>query len=190
MNNSTKHPQKTTQVFNGSLVDGSLPTTSDHLLAMLDAFDIQHSTVTHAPMKTVADAKALRNPSKFGHTKNLFLKNKQHKMWLLTLHEDRHAHLKQIAEMLGTKQLSFASPERLGKYLGVTPGAVSAFSMINDISRQVEFYIDAELLTHQTWHVHPLINTRTTTIERTTLLAFLAKHGIQHTRLKFDIEIN
>ena len=167
------------------LIDGSSPLTSDGLLALLDAEGIRHHTVSHAPMWTVEDAKAIRTPAPHGHTKNLFVRNRKGRMWLLTLHEDRQVDLKTLGVMIGADRLSFASPQRLMQYLGVTPGAVSMFSVLNDVTRVVTCWIDETLLQAPKLHVHPLINTRTTTMDREVLLAFLAKRGYPFEMLRF-----
>jgi Ala-tRNA(Pro) deacylase len=174
------------QVIERRLVDGSAPMTSDELLHLLDKEGIDHHTVEHAPMWTVEDAKALRAPSGFGHTKNLFVRNKKGQMWLLTLHEDRKVDLKAVAKLVGTNRFSFASPERLMRYLGVIPGAVSAFSILNDVHRRVEFFIDEALMRDPALHLHPLVNTRTTTIDRIVLLNFLERKGYPQQVLEFS----
>jgi Ala-tRNA(Pro) deacylase len=171
------------------LIDGSHPLDCSQLLSMLDAGGIAHKTVTHAPMFTVEDAKSLRAPCDYGHTKNLFVRNKKGRMWLLTLHEDRKVDLKTTAQLVGANRFSFASPERLMQYLGVTQGAVSAFSILNDVTHQVQFYIDEALMEAPALHIHPLINTRTTSIDREALLEFLGKHGFQHRILRFGMAI-
>ncbi len=158
---------------------------SDQLIELLESEGIDHQTVDHPPMWTVEDAKALRAPSKFGHTKNLFVRNKKGQMWLLTLHEDRKIDLKLAAKLLGTNRFSFASKQRLMHYLGVIPGAVSAFSLLNDVDQRVQFFIDEALMKDPELHVHPLINTRTTTIDREEMLWFLEKKGHPHQVLAF-----
>ena len=168
------------------LIDGSQPLTSDALLAMLDAEGVAHHTVDHAPMLTVEDAKAIRAPSPYGHTKNLFVRNKKGRMWLLTLHEDRQVDMKTMGGLVGTNRLSFASPQRLMHYLGVIPGAVSMFSALNDVGREVTCFIDEALLESPELHVHPLVNTRTTTIDRKALMAFLAQQGYDFQTLRFS----
>lgn len=167
------------------LIDGSAPLSSDALLAMLDAEGIAHHTVDHAPMWTVEDAKAIRAPSPHGHTKNLFVRNKKGRMWLLTLHEDRQVDMKTMGALIGTNRLSFASPQRLMHYLGVIPGAVSMFSALNDVTREVTCFIDERLVEAPELHVHPLVNTRTTSIDRRTLTDFLADRGYPFEVLRF-----
>jgi Ala-tRNA(Pro) deacylase len=130
---------------------------------------------------TVEDAKALRTGfDSEGHIKNLFLRNKKGKMWLFTLHEDTTIDLKQTAIAIGARRFSFGSPERLMEYLGVTPGAVSPFALLNDVHCEVEFYIDAILMEHSVIHAHPLDNRITVTLEREQLLQFLRSHDHPH----------
>jgi len=167
------------------LVDGSSPLSPDQLITMLDDEGIRHHTVHHPPMRTVVDAKALRAPSDYGHTKNLFVRNKKGKMWLLTLHEDRIVDLKMTAQLLGTNRFSFASAERLVRFLGVTPGAVSAFSILNDVTRVVSFHIDEALMEAPELHIHPLVNTMTTTIGRAALFTFLERRNCAPQVLRF-----
>ena len=151
----------------------------------LDGAGIVHHTVEHPAMWTVKDAKKLRAPSPHGHTKNLFVRNKKGQMWLLTLHEDRQIDLRQTAKLVGANRFSFASPQRLMHYLGVIPGAVSPFSLLNDVTRQVTFCIDERLMEAPELHVHPLVNTMTTTIDRQSLLNFLGGCGHPHSVLEF-----
>ncbi len=160
------------------------------LIAVLDADGIAHHTATHAPMWTVGDAKSIRAPSEFGHTKNLFVRNKKGQMWLLTLHEDRRVDLKATARLVGTNRFSFASPQRLMHYLGVTQGAVSAFSILNDNTRRVGFFIDEALMKAPALHIHPLVNTMTTTIDRIALLEFLDRKGFRAEVLRFGVPIS
>jgi len=168
------------------LIDGSDPMTSDQLLAKLDAEGIIHHTVDHAPMWTVDDAKAIRAPCDYGHTKNLFVRNKKGDMWLLCLHEDRRVDLKSVARKLGTNRFSFASHQRMMQYLGVIPGAVSVFSVLNDVTFQVRLLVDEMLMDHPALHVHPLINTRTTTVDRQALFDFLECNGHPSETLRFS----
>ena len=155
---------------------GSEPTTPDELLAILDQLGIDHTTVKHPPMFTVAQSKKLRITSTHGsYTKNLFLRNKKGLMWLITCAEDRRLDLPSLAAHLQAGRLSFGSAERMVKYLGVTPGTVSPFALINDSTQSVSFIIEKELLRQPMIHLHPLINTQTTRITIRDLLRF-ARH--------------
>ena len=92
------------------------------LFARLAELGIAHRTVEHPPVFTVEEAKALRGNLPGHHIKNLFLRNKKEEMWLVVALEDRTIDLKRLGGTLGAGRLSFGSPERLAKYLGVEPG--------------------------------------------------------------------
>ena len=159
------------------LADGSPPTTPEELLARLEALGIAAPTVEHAPLFTVEESKALRGELPGGHTKNLFLRNKKGQMWLVTCLEDREVDLKTLAETLSAGRFSFGSAERLMKYLGVTPGAVTPFAIVNDKGGAVRMVLDRALLDHDPLNFHPLDNSRTTAISPDGLLRFLEDAG-------------
>ena len=155
------------------LADGTMPLSSGELLQRLDALGIAHRTSRHAPVYTVAESRALRAEFPGGHSKNLFLRNKKGRMWLLTCLEDRQIDLKQLAERLGAGRFSFASAERLMRYLGVVPGAVTPFAVVNDRAGAVDVVVDAGLLAHDPLNFHPLDNAMTTAVSAGDLLRFL-----------------
>jgi Ala-tRNA(Pro) deacylase len=115
------------------------------LFTRLDELGLVHSTVEHAPVFTVEQAKAHRGTLPGHHIKNLFLRNKKEEMWLVVALEDRTIDLKRLGEMLGAGRLSFGSPERLRKYLGVEPGSVTPFAVINDSDHKVTLVLDRGL---------------------------------------------
>jgi Ala-tRNA(Pro) deacylase len=155
------------------LADGTPPLTSAELLVRLETLDIAHRTLAHAPVFTVSESRGLRVDFPGGHSKNLFLRNKKGRMWLLTCLENRQIDLKELAERVGAGRFSFASAERLMRYLGVIPGAVTPFAMLNDHGGVVEMLLDAGLLEHDPLNFHPLDNAMTTAISATGLLRFL-----------------
>lgn len=159
------------------LVDGTRPLGSAELLARLDALGIAHRTVAHAPVYTVAESRELRGDFPGGHSKNLFLRNKKGRMWLVTCLEDRDIDLKRLAERLGAGRFSFASAERLMHYLGVIPGAVTPFAVVNDREGKVRMVLDAGLLDHDPLNFHPLDNGMTTAVSAADLLRFLEHAG-------------
>ena len=150
------------------------PRTPAELLAMLVGLGIATSTVDHAPLFTVEDSKNLRGDLPGGHCKNLFLRNKKGGMWLVVCPEDRILHLKTLGALLGAGSISFASPERLMTYLGVAPGAVSPFAVINDTEAVVQVVLDEEMMSESLLNYHPLTNEQTTAITPGDLMAFLA----------------
>src|SRR5260221_7111607 len=119
--------------------------TPEQLFMKLDALGIAHRTVTHPPVFTVEEAKALRGALPGAHIKNLFLRNKKEEMWLVVTLEDRPIDLKRLGEVLGAGRLSFGSSERLARHLGVEPGSVTPLSLINDIARVVRLALDREI---------------------------------------------
>lgn len=159
------------------LADGSAPATPDELLARLEALGIAARTVSHPPLFTVEDSKALRGELPGGHTKNLFLRNKKGQMWLVTCLEDRAVDLKGLGEKLSAGRFSFGSAERLMKYLGVIPGAVTPFAIVNDTGGAVRMVLDRALLDHDPLNFHPLDNSRTTAVSPAGLLRFLEDAG-------------
>jgi Ala-tRNA(Pro) deacylase len=153
------------------------PAQPDDLFTRLEALGIRTHTVEHPPVFTVEEAKALRGHLPGGHIKNLFLRNKKGEMWLVIADEDRAVDLKSLGERLGAGRLSFGSPDRIMTHLGVVPGAVTPFAVINDRDKQVRVAIDKGLLAHSPVHCHPLANDRTTAIEPADLLAFIRACG-------------
>ncbi len=155
------------------LADGSPAMGPEQFLARLDSMGIPHRTFAHQPVFTVAESKLERGELEGAHVKNLFLRNKKGAMWLVTCLEDRQIDLKRLADKLGAGRFSFASADRLMKYLGVIPGAVTAFAVINDNERCVRFVLDHALLEAPVINLHPLTNAMTTSIAPADLLRFL-----------------
>ncbi len=157
------------------LDDGTEPATSDQLLSRLEAMGIEAATHEHDPVYTVEEAQALKGDLPGAHTKNLFLRDKKGRMWLVVALHDREVDLKALADALGASgRLSFGSEGRLMRYLGLTPGAVSPFAVINDHGRRVQVALDRGLRDYDLWNAHPLDNARTTAIARADMLRFLA----------------
>lgn len=154
--------------------------TRGELLAFLDRHGIDHSTVEHAAAHTVEQARACRGNLPGGHAKNLFLKCKKGNLFLLVAEEETPVRLNQLHKQVGSGRLSFASAQLLEEMLGVTPGAVTPFALMNDKDRQVSLLLDKKLLDHDLLNFHPLENTATTTISRDGLLTFVEKCGHRH----------
>ncbi len=150
------------------------PTTPEQLFTLLDSLNIETTTVEHPPLFTVEDSQLLRGQISGGHTKNLFLKDKKGNFFLVTVSESAKVDLKTLHKVIGgSSRLSFGKPEKLLEYLGVLPGSVTAFSVINDAENMVKMIIDAPLMENETLNCHPLINTATTNIARDDLIKFL-----------------
>ncbi len=149
------------------------------LFDRLAELGIAQRTVSHAPVFTVEQAKQHRGELPGHHIKNLFLRNKKEQMWLVVALEDRAIDLKQLGERLGAGRLSFGSPERLRKYLGVEPGSVTPFAVINDTGHVVRLVLDEGLKSGGPVNGHPLTNSMTTAIELGDLLRFFEATGHQ-----------
>lgn len=155
------------------LADGTAPAAPEDLYRTLDALGVQYRTVQHPPVFTVEEAKALRGEIAGCHTKNLFLRNKKGAMWLVVCVEDRSVDLKDLAHRLDAGRLSFGSAERLMKHLGVIPGAVTPFAVINDKAGAVRVALDRAILEREPLNFHPLDNAATTSIGVEAFLRFL-----------------
>ncbi len=154
-----------------------MPATPDDLFALLDRLQIAYRTVTHPPLFTVDQSRGLRGQIPGGHTKNLFLRDKQGRLFLVVALEDALIDLKTLHRRLGAGRFSFGSADLLRETLGIEPGAVTPFAAINDGGRRVEVVLDETMLTHETLNYHPLVNTMTTSIGSADLLRFLDATG-------------
>jgi len=176
------------------LNDGSQPATPEQVKTALDKLGIENSTISHEPMRTVADSKALRDAlgsqaeqgSQGGHAKNLFLRNKKGEMVLVTLQEDREIDLDGLGNSLSVGKLSFASPERLMKYLGVRPGAVTPLAVLNDKEVAVTAVLDKALLDEDPLHFHPCVNSQTTTVPAIGLVKYMSIYHAVPKIIDFD----
>jgi Ala-tRNA(Pro) deacylase len=152
--------------------------TPEDLFRFLDGLGIAHKTLQHAPVFTVAESVALRDEIPGGHTKNLFLKDKKDQYFLLTVEENATVDLKTVHQIVGgASKFSFGKPEKLMEYLGVIPGAVTAFGVFNDAGRNVTIVLDAELMKNDIINCHPLANDATTSIGRDGLIRFIEATG-------------
>jgi Ala-tRNA(Pro) deacylase len=155
-----------------------MPATPADLFATLDRLGIAHTTVSHPPLFTVEQSRALRGQIPGGHTKNLFLKDKKGALFLVTAPEDGAIELKSLHRVLGANgRFSFGSADLLLETLGITPGAVTPFAAMNDTAGRVTVVLDAGLMQHDTINCHPLVNTMTTSIARDGLVKFLESTG-------------
>ena len=153
------------------------PLTDSELFARLDALGIAHRTQSHAPVFTVEEAKALRGEIVGGHTKNLFLKDKKDGLWLVVAREHLAIDLKELSKQLDSPRFSFGSAELLLEVLGVPPGSVTPFAVINDSEGSVRVVLDEGMLALDPLNFHPLRNDRTTAISPDDLLRFLRATG-------------
>lgn len=159
------------------------------LFAALDALGIPHSTTEHEAVFTVEQSAGIKDQLPGAHTKNLFLKAKDGALFLICARADTVIRLNKLHGQLNSKRLSFGSAERLKDALGVTPGSVTFFSILNDPQGEVSLVLDKALLGHKLVNFHPLINTATTSIPSDRLVDFARTHNhdpviIDFTRLQ------
>ena len=147
--------------------------TPEKLLDRLQELEINTDTIDHDPMWTVEDSRRLRaDLSEDGHCKSLFLRNKKGQMWLVVMLEAQRLDIKALGVALGEK-LSFAKPERLMEFLGVIPGSVTPFSVVNDSGNSVQVVLQRRMMDCAELHYHPLRNFLTTSIKSGDLVTFL-----------------
>jgi Ala-tRNA(Pro) deacylase len=153
-------------------------TSPEDLLAYLAALSIEASTVEHPPLHTVEESQALRGDIPGGHTKNLFVKDKKSRLFLLVLDEETAVDLKRVHEKIGAQgRVSFGSPDLLEEVWGVLPGSVTPFGAINDKAGRVTVVLDEAMMRHRRLNFHPLVNTRTAGLASVDLVKFLRATG-------------
>ena len=145
---------------------------------LLEKLDISFTRHEHPPVYTVEEANRYYNSMEGGQCKNLFLRNsKGNRHYLVILEDSKRADLKRLARIIGENGLSFASADRLLKYLGVQAGAVSAFGLINDREKKVTVVLDKDLQRGDLINFHPNVNTATLTISMADFMRFLEHCG-------------
>jgi Ala-tRNA(Pro) deacylase len=148
------------------------------VLTSLDALDIPYERHEHPPVATADEGEVHWRDIDAVHSKNLFLRNqKGDRHYLLIVIHSKRVDLRTVANQIGDGKLSFASPDRLMRYLGVTPGSVSPFGLIHDRERHVRVFLDRELARAERVSFHPNINTVTLVLPRTGFERFLAAQG-------------
>ncbi len=156
----------------------SMSASAEHLLAYLADLGIATSTVEHPPVFTVEESQALRGEIPGGHTKNLFVKDKKGRLFLLALGEETEVDLKRVHERIGGQgRVSFGSAGLLDEAWGVQPGAVTPFGAINDPDGRVSVVLDEAMMERERLNFHPLVNTRTTGLASADLIKFLRATG-------------
>jgi Ala-tRNA(Pro) deacylase len=144
----------------------------------LTALNIPFDRYEHPPIFTAEAGEEHWKGIDAAHCKNLFLRNqKGTRHYLVILEHTRRADLRAVADQIGDGKLSFASPERLMTHLGVTPGSVSPFGLINDREKHVRVYLDRDLKRAPRISFHPNINTATLVLSTVDFERFLAERG-------------
>ncbi len=144
------------------------------LIAHLDTRGIDHATTDHPAVFRVGEGEDIKATMPGAHTKNLFLKDAKDRLWLISAQDDTAIDLKRLHPIIGSARLSFGSADLMQETLGVTPGSVTAFGLINDRERRVNFVLDRRLAQADTVNFHPLVNTATTAVSRQGFVRFLS----------------
>jgi Ala-tRNA(Pro) deacylase len=171
-----------------------MPLTRADLMRRFDDLGIKTETIEHEAFFTVAESRQGKGTLPGGHTKNLFLKDKKDRVFLVVAEADAAIDLKKIHEKIGASgRVTFGKPDLLMDLLGVIPGSVTPFGLINDAQGRVTVVLDQPMLDHEILNYHPLENTATTSIRREDLLAFIRATGhdpqvvaVSHGKLDLD----
>jgi Ala-tRNA(Pro) deacylase len=151
--------------------------TRADLFAFLDDLSIEHRTLDHPPVFRVEDGLKIKAALPGGHTKNLFLKDARGQLWLISALGETKIDLKSLPGVIGSARLSFGSEARLVDALGVRPGSVTAFALLNDPDHRVRFVVDRALMEADPVNFHPLSNDATTAISQAGFRRFLSALG-------------
>lgn len=165
----------------------AVTTARQRLFALFDQLGIRHRTFEHPPVFTVAEAEAHTAHLPGAHTKNLFLEDRAGGLWLVSCLADQRVRVNALARLLRAPRMAFAKPERLLEVLGVVPGAVTPFALINDVERRVRPVVDEKLLRYPEVNFHPVDNAATTTIASSDLLAFMT--ALDYVPLLIDLDV-
>jgi Ala-tRNA(Pro) deacylase len=151
--------------------------TEEQLFSFLDNLGIPHETTRHPPFFTVEEGREWHNKIPGLHCKNLFLKDKKGIFWLVVMAADKRADLAGIAMRIGAGKMSFASEALLLEVLGLTPGSVTPFALMNDTQKRVRIVLDKDLVENKLINVHPMHNAASTTLRSADLIKFIQNIG-------------
>ena len=156
------------------------------LYALFQRHGIAYVHNTHPPLHTVEESKALRGNLPGAHVKNMFLKDKKGQLWLVTCLEHRRIRIRDLEKEVGAPKASFGKPEVLWEALGIRPGAVSPFGLINDPGHAVRPILDRQMLEVDPINAHPLHNEATTTVSAADFRRFFEITGHDPLIVDFD----
>lgn len=165
------------QASEESVQNNPLPTAPEALLARLDALGIAYRLYHHQAVFTVAESLEIERDMPGRHCRNLFVRDKKESMFLISAAIETEIDLKAMEPALGCKRLSFGSAERLWTHLGVRPGSVCPYAIINDRNKVVQPVLDASFMQDDLVNFHPLVNTMTIGVAPLDLLRFIRSTG-------------
>ena len=150
----------------------------EQLFRRFDELGIEASTVSYPSHRTVGEGKALRGEMRGTFTKNLLLKDKKGRLFLIVAHEDLELDLKSLHSRIGaSRSLRFAPAEQMHDVLGIVPGALTPLAVLNDEEGLVTVVVDAGLMNAEQLNFHPLVNTESTGISADDLIVFITSCG-------------
>lgn len=152
--------------------------TRDDLLAFLADIGVAATTYDHPAVFSVGESGKIKQEIPGAHTKNLFLKDAKGQLWLVSAEAHAEIDLKRLHTVVGGARMSFGRAELMEETLGVTPGSVTAFGLVNDRDHRVRFVLDRTLAEAELVNFHPLTNTATTTVSQDGLRRFLSAIGV------------
>ncbi|MEM1277958.1 MAG: prolyl-tRNA synthetase associated domain-containing protein [Pseudomonadota bacterium] len=156
------------------------------LYQMFQEHGIAWTHHTHPPLHTVEESKALRGDLPGAHVKNMFLKDKKEQLWLVTCLEHRKIRIRDLEKKIGAPKASFGKPDLLWEALGIRPGAVSPFGVINDPGHRVKVILDQQMMDAEIINAHPLHNEATTAVSSTDLMRVFEITGHPPQIVDFD----
>ena len=150
---------------------------SKEFIKLLSEKDYGYDLHKHEPLFTVDDSNKLRGQIKGSHSKNLFLKNKKNNFFLISCEEFSNINLKKLSKSIGLGNVSFAKEDFLIKLLGIKPGSVTPFALLNDAENKVSFYLEDKLHNSEFINFHPLTNTATITMKCNKFIEFMIENN-------------
>lgn len=163
--------------------------SKEDLFSLFDEIGIKATTFEHRPVFTVEEGLDIKEKIKGGHTKNLFLKDKNGDFYLICALADSQIKLNQVHKAIGAARLSFGSEDMMWDLLGVRPGSVTLFSLINDKAKKISLIVDNALLGFDIVNFHPLLNDATTSISQSDMRRFIKNWGGRILVLDFSDEL-
>ncbi len=151
--------------------------TQDELLNVLDQIGITYTNHEHPAVYTVEEADLHHEGIEGVHSKNLFFKDKKKNLFLVVTLSDKPLKIKEVAKKIGAKSPSFGKPDLLAEVLGVIPGAVTPFAVVNAKDHPLKVILDEEMMENELLNFHPLVNTATTTIAAKDMSKFMEHCG-------------
>ena len=154
-----------------------MPTSPESLMEQLKALDIEFTLYHHEAVYTVDESDKIDANITGAHCRNLFLRDKKKQNFLVVLQNSTDVDMKKLPPVIESGRLSFGSSDRLWEYLGVRPGSVCPFAIVNDIGQQVKILLDKSMMEAEIVNYHPLLNTMTVGLKPNDLIKFIESTG-------------